>query len=115
MAFLLIQNCTLKCLYQTQLYQNTPKAPEKPPKMKRYCCHRISRIFLDKIHFILSELTQYYSRHQPKCNIYIYIYIYIYIFVLIFKKFFLVYFFYVQKLVTVLTVRDNDQIYEVLG
>ena len=41
-----------------------------------------------------------------------YIYIYFF-FVLIFKIFFC--FFYVQKFVTGLTVRDNDQIYEVLG
>ena len=43
-------------------------------------------------------------------NIRVYVCIYIY-FVLIF--FFC--FFYVQKFVTGLTVRDNDQIYEVLG
>ena len=43
-------------------------------------------------------------------NIRVYIYIY---FVLIFLIFFC--FFYVQKFVTGLPVRDNDQIYEVLG
>ena len=41
-----------------------------------------------------------------------YIYIYIYTFFLYFKFFYG--FFYVQKFVTGLTVRDNDQIYEVL-
>ena len=45
-------------------------------------------------------------------NIRVYVCIYIY-FVLIFKFFFC--FFYVHKFVTRLTVRDNDQIYEVLG
>ena len=44
-------------------------------------------------------------------NIYIYIYIY---FVFGYFNFFFV-FFYVQKFVMGLTVRDNDQIYEVLG
>ena len=41
-------------------------------------------------------------------------YIYIYIFCFYISNFFFV-FFYVQKFVTGLTVRDNDQIYEVLG
>ena len=40
--------------------------------------------------------------------------IYIYIFCFDILKFFC-FLFYVQKLVTGLTVRDNDQIYEVLG
>ena len=47
-------------------------------------------------------------------NFRVYVCIYTYtFFVLIFKSFFC--FFYVQKFVTRLTVRDNDQIYEVLG
>ena len=40
--------------------------------------------------------------------------IYIYIFCFDILKFFFVFFFYVQKFVIGLTVRDNDQIYEVL-
>ena len=48
---------TENCLYQKQLYKNTPKTPEKYPEIERYCSHRISRVFLDKIHLILLELT----------------------------------------------------------
>ena len=46
-------------------------------------------------------------------TLYIHIYFFCFSF-FIFKKFFAV-FFYVQKLVTGLTVRENDQIYEILG
>ena len=46
-------------------------------------------------------------------NIRVYIYIY-FCFVLIFSNFFCC-FFYVQKMVRGLTVRENDQIYEILG
>ena len=47
-----------------------------------------------------------------------YICVYIYIFIFCFVLIFLIFFwfpFYVQKLVTGLAVRDNDQMYEVLG
>ena len=46
-------------------------------------------------------------------NIRVYVCIYIYFFCFDILIFFC--FFYVQKFVTGLTVRDNDQIYEVLG
>ena len=42
-------------------------------------------------------------------------YIYIYIFFFCFDILIFFCFFYVQKFVTGLTVRDNDQIYEILG
>ena len=44
----------------------------------------------------------------------VYVYIYIYLFCFDILNFFL-FIFCVQKLVTRLTVRDNDQIYEVVG
>ena len=48
-------------------------------------------------------------------NIRVYGCIYIYIYIFCFDILIFFCFFYVQKFVTGLTVRDNDQIYEVLG
>ena len=51
---------TEKRLYQKQLYQ---KAPQTKISLSSNFLG-----FLDKIHFVLSELAQYYSRYQPKCK-----------------------------------------------